>query len=179
MCIAIVTPHGEIASMLHEGIHKPMESDREPGPGIDIDELAAELPQLASSHRLIVVPATPVSGTGCGYLVLLDQNHLSAAEFCALAASAGAKLLYVQAEHFAVWTDLDMIMKSDQNGQGAAVSDELADFRCYVESFNGRIRQLELAFFTGSTLHCWAVAADWYLDLVDRAAELHLHLESS
>jgi hypothetical protein len=137
--------------------------------------------QLALSHQLIVVPATPVSrtGCGCGHLILLDNNHLSAAEFCALAASAGAKFLYVQTEHFAVRADLDMILGGDQSGQGVSVSDESADFRRYVESLNGRIRQLELAFFVGSALHCWAVAANWYLDLVDRAAELYRHPESS
>jgi hypothetical protein len=156
-----------------------MESAREPAPDIDIDQLAAEMSQLALSHQLIVVPATPVCGTGCGYLILLDHNHLSAAEFCALAANAGAKLLYVQAEHFAMRTDLDMILGSDQSWQGISVSDELADFRSYVESFNGRTRQLELAFVIGCVLHCWAVAANWYLDLLDRAAELYLHPESS
>lgn len=134
--------------------------------------------QLALSHQLIVVPATPVSHTGCGYLILLDHDHLSPAEFCALAASAGAKLLYVQTEHFVMQTDFGTILGSDQNGQGVSASSELADFRRYVESFNGRIRQLELAFFMGCALHCWAVAANWYLDLVDRTAELYRHPES-
>jgi hypothetical protein len=156
-----------------------MEPARNPAPGIDIDQLAAQISQLASSQQLIVVPATPVSDNGWGYLVLLDHNDLSAAEFCALAASAGARLLYVQTEDFNVRTDLEMILgESDQSGQEASMSDELADFRRYVENFNGRIRQLELAFAIECVLHCWAVAADWYVGLVDRA-ELLLQPESS
>jgi hypothetical protein len=150
-----------------------MEPARKPAPGPDIDQLAAEIPQLASSQQLIVVPVTPVTHKGWGYLVLLDQNDLSAAEFCALAASAGAKLLYFQTEDFIASTDLDVIAGgSDQDGRAPSMSDELADFLRYVESFNGRIRQLELAFAIGCVLHCWAVATDWYVRLVDRAAEL-------
>jgi hypothetical protein len=150
-----------------------MESLWNPAPGIDIDQLAAQISQLASSQQLIVVPATPVSHQGWGYLVLLDHNDLSAEEFCALAASAGAKLLYVQTEDFIAAADLDVLAGGpDQRGPGISISDELAGFRQYVEAFNGRIRQLELAFAKGCVLHCWAVAADWYVRLVDRAAEL-------
>jgi hypothetical protein len=144
--------------------------------GIDIDQLAAQVSQLASSQQLIVVPVTPVSQRGCGYLVLLDHNQLSAAEFCALAASAGARLLYVQTEDFNVRTDPSMIVGgSEQVGHEPLLGDELADFRRYMEDFDGRIRQLELAFAVGCVLHCWAVAADWYVRLVDRAAELFPH----
>ena len=163
-----------------EGTHNPVESAREADSGIDIDQLVAEIPQLASSQQLIVVPVTPISQRGWGYLVLLDHSHLGAAGFCALAASAGARLLYVQTEDFNVRTDPSVIVGgSDHNGQEAAMSDELADFRRYAENFNGRIRQLELAFAVGCVLHCWAVAPDWYLGLVDRAAELFPHPESS
>ena len=127
-----------------------------------------------------MVPAAPVSHKGWGYLVLLDDNHLSAAEFCALAASAGARLLYVQTEDFNVRTDVEMIVGgSDPGRQEASMSDELFGFRRYMENFNGRIRQLELAFAIGCVLHCWAVAADWYVGLVDRAAELFPGTESS
>jgi hypothetical protein len=150
-----------------------------PDPGIDIDQLAAQVMQLASSQRLIVVPVTPISQRGSGYLVLLDRSHLSAAEFCALAASAGARLLYVQTEDFDVRTDLDMIVGENcQRTQEVQRSAELADFRRYVENFDGRIRQLELAFAIGCVLHCWAVAADWYVALVDRAAVLFSYPES-
>jgi hypothetical protein len=157
-----------------------VESARRPALGIDVDQLAAQVSQLASSQQLTVVPVTPISQRGCGYLVLLDHNQLSAAEFCALAASAGARLLYVQTEDFNVRTDPSMMAGgSDQGGPAASTSDELADFRRHVENFNGRIRQLELAFAVGCVLHCWAVAADWYVRLVDRAAELFPHPESS
>ena len=163
-----------------EGTHKPMGSVKKPAPGMDIDQLAAQVSQLVSNQPLIVVPVTPMSQKGWGYLVLLDHNQLSAAEFCALAASAGARLLYVQTENFNIGTDPDMIVGAcDPSGQEASMSDELADFRRYMENFNGRIRQLELAFVIGCVLHCWSVAADWYVGIVDRAAELFPHLGSS
>jgi hypothetical protein len=147
---------------------------------MDIDELAAQVSQLTSNQPLIVVPVTPMSQKGWGYLVLLDHNQLSAAEFCALAVSAGARLLYVQTENFNIGTYPDMIVGAcDAGGRGVSMSDELADFRRYMEGFNGRIRQLELAFVIGCVLHCWSVAADWYLGIVDRAAELYPHLERS
>jgi len=142
---------------------------------MDIDQLAAQISQLASSQQLTVVPVTPISQRGCGYLVLLDHDQLSAAEFCALAASAGARLLYVQTEDFNVRTDPSMMV----GGGGASMGDELADFRRHVENFNGRIRQLELACAVGCVLHCWAAAADWYVGLVDRAAKLFPHPGSS
>jgi hypothetical protein len=127
-----------------------------------------------------VVPVTPVSQRGCGYLVLLDHDDLSAAEFCALAANAGARLLYVQTEDFNVRTDPSIIVGlSDRSARTPPMSDELAAFRRYMENFNGRIRQLEMAFSVGCVLHCWAVAADWYVGLVDRAAELFARPESS
>jgi hypothetical protein len=168
-----------------EGIHNPVESAMQtPGSGIDIDQLADQVSELALSQQLIVVPVTPVSQKGWGYLVLLDHNHLGPAEFCALAARAGARLLYVQTEDFNVRTDPSMIVGgsvrgSDHSGQGSSVSDELADFRRYMENYNGRTRQLELAFAVGGVLHCWAVAADWYVRLVNRAAELFPHPEAS
>ncbi len=151
-----------------------------PDSRIDIDQLAAQVTQLASSQQLVVVPVTPISQRGWGYLVLLDHSQLSAAEFCALAASAGARLLYVQTEDFDMRTDLDMVVcENDQSTQGVHRSDELADFCRHVENFNGRIRQLELAFAIGCILHCWAVAADWYVALIDRAAVLFPYQESN
>jgi hypothetical protein len=156
------------------------ESNDNPDLGVDIERLAAQVPQFASRERLTVVPVTPVSQKGWGYLVLLDHSHLNAAEFCALAASAGAKLLYFQTEDFNVRTDPSVMVGGSGLGRRvASVSDELTEFRRYVESFDGRIRQLELAFVVGGVLHCWAVAADWYLDLVDRAAQLIFQQEST
>jgi hypothetical protein len=150
-----------------------MESVGKPAPNIDVDQLAAQVMQIASSQQLVVVPGTPVSTRGWGYLVLLDHHDLSAAEFCALAAAAGARLLYVQAEGFNAGNDPDIVMGGrDQSGQEGPMNDRMAEFRRYMENFNGRIRQLELAFAIGCVLHCWAVAADWYVSLVDRTAEM-------
>jgi hypothetical protein len=150
-----------------------MKPTRRPAASIDVDQLAAQIMQLASSQQLVVVPATPIPGTGLGRLVLLDDGDLSAADFCQLAATAGARLLYVQAEGFDAGTDPNLdIGPHDHLAPDVTSSTQLAELRREAERFNGRIRQLELAFAVGGVLHCWAVAADWYGSFMDRLAEL-------
>lgn len=139
---------------------------------IDVDRLAGQVTQLASSQNLRVVPATPMSSAGSCQLVLLGSEELSAAEFCELAASAGARLLYVQAEIFDSRTDLDLAAWRQAGDHQGPADDLLADLQRDAERFSGHIRQLELAFAAGCVLHCWAVAADWYSSLVDRATAL-------
>jgi hypothetical protein len=144
-----------------------------PAVTIDVDLLAGQVEQLASSQDLRVVPATPVSTTGSCHLVLLGNDDLSAEAFCELAASAGARLLYVQAVGFNTGTDPDLdLSQRHLTGHVSVASDQLAELRQDAQCFNGRIRHLELAFVVGCVLHCWAVAADWYNTLVDRAATL-------
>jgi hypothetical protein len=150
-----------------------MEPARQPAAAIDVDQLAAQVTQLASSQQLVVVPATPLPKSCLGHLVLLNNNDLSATDFCQLASAAGARLLYVQAEGFDAGTDPDLDVEAhDHSEPHGAAGAQLAELRRDAERFNGRIRQLELAFAVGCVLHCWAVAADWYDSLVDRAAEL-------
>lgn len=140
---------------------------------IDVDQLAAEVTQLASSQQLVIVPAMPLKKPCWGHLVLLDNCDLSAADFCQLASTAGARLLYVQAEEFDAETDPDLDVGTHDHGDpDKTVSAQLAELRRDAERFNGRIRQLELSFVVGYVLHCWAVAADWYDSLVNRAATL-------
>ncbi len=150
-----------------------MESPRRPAAAIDVDRLAAEVTQLASSQRLVVVPATPVPRSCSGHLVLLDNNDLSAADFCQLAATAGASLLYVQAEAFDSQSDPALSFgEYDQGEPDRTVGAKVVGLRREAERFNGRVRQLELAFAAGCVLHSWAVAADWYQGLMSRVAEL-------
>lgn len=142
-------------------------------PGSDIDQLVAQVRQLATSQQLVVVRGTPISEGRWGYLVVLDHHDLSAEEFCQLAAFSGAKLLYVKIEGFDVGTHPDRAFGwHRQNNRDNQVSEEVEKFYRDVEQFNGRARQLELAFAAECVLHCWVVAADWYLSLIDRAAEL-------
>lgn len=153
-----------------------MEQEERPGrplpAGVDVDRLADQVGQLASSQQLRVVPVTPVSTSGSCHLVMLGSDDLSAADFCALAASAGARLLYVQAESFDIETDPDLSLWRRVRDPEAAAGDVLAELCRDARHFDGRIRQLELAFVVGCVLHCWAVAADWYNNLLDRAAVL-------
>jgi hypothetical protein len=150
-----------------------MESAPQPA-SIDVDLLAEEVRGLASSHHLRIVPVTPISASGACHLVLLGHHDLSAAEFCELAAAASAKLLYMNAEGFDAGTDPDLdLWTCDRNGQDRAVGDSLAELRRDALRFNGRIRQLELVFVLGCVLHSWAVVADWYASLVERATTLY------
>jgi AMP-binding enzyme C-terminal domain len=116
----------------------------------DVDQLAIQVTQFASRRRLTVVPVIPVSGRGWGYLVLLDQHRLTAAQFCELAVTVEAKLLYVKTDDFNARTDPGTAVgRHDIGEQSSPVSDQLIRFRQDVGHFNGRTRQLELAFVTG------------------------------
>jgi hypothetical protein len=154
---------------------RKLRDSMEPSAAIDVDLLADQVTQLASSQHLRVVPATPVSTAGSCHLVLLSPEDLSAAEFCELAATAGARLLYVQAEGFDAGADPDPdVWRQHSRGLDRAAKNQLAELRRDALHFSGRIRQLELAFAIGGVLHCWAVVADWYDSLVNRMAALHL-----
>lgn len=143
-----------------------------PAVAIDIDQLADHVQQVAVSRNLRIVPVTPVSTAGSCQLVLLGSDDLSATDFCELAASAGARLLYVQAEFFNAGTDPDLNLWGRTHARQGPAGDMVAQLHRDAQLFNGRIRQLELAFAADCVLHCWAVAADWYSGLVDRAAML-------
>lgn len=139
----------------------------------DVDQLAIQATQFATRQRLTAVPVIPVPGKGRGHLVLLDQHHLTAVQFCELAVTAEAKLLYVKTEHFSARTAPGTAAgRHDIGKQSSPLRDQLTRFRQDVNHFNGRTRQLELTFATGCVLHRWAGTADWYIDLVNRAAEL-------
>jgi hypothetical protein len=150
-----------------------MESAPHEVPDMDVDQLAAEIAELATGQQLAIVPAAPVP-RGCGgFLVLLDNDDLTAAQFCGLATAAGAKLLYMQTEYFDAETDLDTAVgQAYRNGHDDPAHSQLAEYRRDAAGFNGRARQLELAFAAGCVLHCWAVAADWYMVFLDRGARL-------
>jgi hypothetical protein len=152
------------------------ETDGPRAEAIDVDQLASQVRQLAGRHDLRIVPATPLSTAGSCQLVLLGSDDLSAADFCELAATAGARLLYVQAEYFDAGTDPDLDRWRAQDRPGAT-GDLLAPLHRDAQLFSGRIRQLELAFAVGCVLHCWTVAADWYSGLVDGAARLGRDLD--
>ena len=150
-----------------------MEQARQSEVTVDVDQLAVQITQLAASRRLAIVPAMPLANRGSGCLVLLDNDDLSAPEFCELASAANARLLYVQTEGFYAGTDPDLdLREQDRSDPDRAVSAQLAELRRDAERFNGRFHQLGLAFAAGGVLHCWTVTADWYDGLVDRAAEL-------
>jgi hypothetical protein len=149
-----------------------MDSAQKPNT-FNVEEILDQVRQFAASQHLFVVPATPVTATGSGWLVLLGKENLSAADFCGLALGAGARLLYVQAEVFDAGTDSDLDFRQrDCSCLNRTASGLLAELRREAIHFNGRIRQLELAFAAGGVLHCWAIAADWYQMLMDRASAL-------
>jgi hypothetical protein len=150
-----------------------VESVQQPAATTDIDQLAAQVRQIASSLQLVVVPAMPLHSSGTGLVVLLDDDDMSAADFCALASAADAKLLYLRAESFDAENEQELdIEENDRTEPGEKARAQLADLRRDAERFNGRIGQLEVAFAIGGVLHYWAAAAEWYDNLMDRVAEL-------
>ena len=129
--------------------------------------------QFAASWHLHVVPVVPVATGASCHLVLLGEDELTAKEFCELAVTAGARLLYIRADTFDAGTDPDLDLERYSDGtRGAEARESLAELCRDAQYYNGRLHQLELAFVTGCVLHCWAVAAGWYGGLVDRAAAL-------
>jgi hypothetical protein len=151
----------------------PRESAGEPAAAaIDIDRLADQVPQLAVRRNLRIVPATPLSSAGSGQLVLLGSSDLSAEEFCDLAATAGARLLYLQAEFFDAGADLGLDASGQIGDHPGPAGGRRAELYRDAQRCDGRISHLELAFAAGCVLHCWAIVADWYENLVDRAEEL-------
>lgn len=160
--------------MESEQVVQPRGPARKPAGVTDLDKLAAQLQQLASSWNLRVVPATPLSTAGSCQLVLLGSEDLSAADFCGVAASAGVRLLYAQVEPFDAETDPDLNLWGRAHDHQGSARKLLADLHRDAQRYNGRVRQLELAFAVGCVLHCWAATADWYTRLMDRAATLAL-----
>jgi len=139
----------------------------------DIEELVTQVTQLASSLQLRLVPAIPMRNPNSGLMVLLDNDDLSAADFCGLAAAAKARLLYIQAGPFNAENQPEFDVAGEgRNELDGKVIDQLALLQQAAERFNGRIGQLALAFAVEGVLHYWTAAADWYENLMDRVAGL-------
>jgi hypothetical protein len=139
----------------------------------DVDQLTAYIAQLASGKHIGIVPEIPFWNNGDNFLVALNGNDLSAAKFCELASIAGARLLYVRAKNFDTASDPDLdIGKLGRLSPGREAHTQLAALYRDAERFNGRIRELELAFVANCVLHSWSVAAGWYDNLLERAAML-------
>jgi hypothetical protein len=84
-------------------------------------------------------------------VVLLGEDELSG-RLCRLAATAGAKVLYFQAEIFDASTDPYLnIGREGRSGQGSFVSNPLAELQRAAERFDG-LRKLELVFVAGGVL---------------------------
>jgi hypothetical protein len=144
-----------------------------PSTTTDVGQLTAHITQLARGKNMGIVPEIPTRNSGDTFLVALDDSALSAADFCNLASIAGARLLYVRAASFDADSDHDL----DIGGLGwmdagrEANAERAALYRDAVR-FNGCTSEVVLAFITDSVLHCWSMAADWYNDLLERAAML-------
>ena len=84
-------------------------------PGLDIDQLAAQVRQLAESRQLAMAPAIPHGNRDPGLLVLLSTKEMSVDAFCDLAVAAGSRLLYLKAAPFDADTDLDQDLGADDD----------------------------------------------------------------
>jgi hypothetical protein len=146
-----------------------MDSPPLPELDLDLDQLAAELSQLAESRELVLVPAIPHQSRNSGLLVVLSKSDISAAAFCDLAVAAGSRLLYSQAEPFDAEADLDQDLDADEDfGDGNDADAQLATLRDSAKAHNGHIGEIELGFAADGVLHVWIATAPWYDDLMAR-----------
>jgi hypothetical protein len=137
----------------------------------DLDQLAAQIQQLAESRNLIIVPAIPIQKASPGFIALLDDHDMVAASFCDLAAAAGARLLYLEADPFDAETHFEILEEDD--GRLAAPQDAaVSALRQKAARYNGRIGELALGFAVEGVLHYWITNAPWYVDLATRVEEL-------
>lgn len=134
-----------------------------PDPDLSLDQIAPGLRQIAARNHLLMVPAMPLRNVGTGFTVVLSRQHMAASDFIDLAATAGAKLLYVQAEPFSFDTDLNLD-DLDENIFGAwdEADADVESVRAEARVHDGQIGEIHLGFAMGGVLHCWVAAEAWY-----------------
>ncbi len=139
---------------------------------LDIEQILAEVKQLANRSQFVIVPAIPGRARDSGFLVMLDPDDITAADFCALAAAASARILYIQADPFSAEDDID-VPEDDFSGvvHGEQASAQLIALREEASIFDGRIGELALGFAADGVLHCWIATAAWYDNLQSRTEE--------
>jgi hypothetical protein len=158
----------EVSACLEDPMPSPSDDPTEAG---DINDLAAQVKDLAAERGLAIVPAMPLAGN-TGPVVLLDRDDMTAREFCDLAVTAGAPIIYVQSDPFDADGDLTVNRRDSfgwaEDGENAG----LASLRQEASAYNGRTGELAIGFAAGGILHSWIATAPWYDRLAQRLQEL-------
>jgi hypothetical protein len=142
-----------------------------PGPSI-VDELAAEVPDLASSRDLVLLRALPIHSGESGFAVFLGDEDMSASEFCDIAAAVGAKLLYFATRDFNVEDDLSTGTSRRLNRQPDIEDSQLAALRQEASAYDGLAAEATLGFAANGVMHYWVTMTPWFAEYVDRLDNL-------
>jgi hypothetical protein len=107
-------------------------------PSPSIDELTAEVPNLASSRNLVLIRALPVRGGESSFAVYLSDEDMSATEFCDTAAAVGTKILYFEVHNFNAEDDLTMGRRGRLNRRADTEDPALTALRHGASGRRGR-----------------------------------------
>lgn len=137
----------------------------------DLGDLAAQVKNMAAEKKLAVVPAMPMANNG-GFVVVLDQDDMTASEFCDLAVTAGAAIIYIQASGFDADRDLTMERNRYLDWENSEENTGLASLRQEASAHNGSIGEIALGFAADGILHSWVTTARWFDGFLERLQEL-------
>jgi hypothetical protein len=141
-------------------------------PNPSIDELAAEVPDLASSRNLVLIRALPLQSRESGFAVYLGDEDMSAADFCDIAAEVGAKLLYFGIRDFNAEDDLSVGRPGRLNRRTDTEDPVLTALRQEASAYDGLPAQATLGFASNGVVHYWVIMTPWYADYIDRLDNL-------
>jgi hypothetical protein len=141
-----------------------------------LDGVVSQVLAASEAAGMTVIPAVPDTDRDSGWLVELGPGQLDVQAFLALAASAGARLLYLEESHLDPENDSVMADVDDQPTSPEARRLQ-AEIRDLSEQHQGDRSRVTVAFAAGWVLHLWRTQADWYSTLLTLAGELGLLLD--
>ena len=133
-----------------------------------IDELAAEVPDLASSRNLVLIRALPLQGGESGFAVYLGDEDMSAKEFCDIAAEVGSKLLYFGIRDFNAEGDLSMGRRMRLHRRADTEDPALTALRHEASAYDGLSAEATLGFAANGVVHYWVTMTPWYAEYLNR-----------
>lgn len=134
-----------------------------------LDQLIADLRQLASKRDLTVVPALPTVQES-GPLLTLSAVAVSIDWFVDTAVAAGSRLLYARRSRFAVGQLPALAALPGGSGDATASTGvtRLVGLRDRARTrYEGLTCELGVAFIAEGVVHRWTAHADWYERLCD------------
>ena len=149
----------------------PTTTSNQPDPGgSKVDELAAEVLELAHSRNLVLIRALPDRESG--FAVYLGDEDMSPSEFSDIAAAVSAKLLYFETHSFNAENDLRIGRRRIPNLRDDSGDRELGALRQEASAYNGLSCEATLGFAANGVMHYWTTVTAWYAQYIDRLNSL-------